>query len=80
MIRIFMAWSLRYEALKVKYGQTSEDELMKTDKVPTIIGQENVSNCLPSLDTGLSNSLADDAVEEAAVAETKIRYSTIDTI
>jgi len=54
----------RYEALKVKYGQTSEDELMKTDKVPTIIGQENVSNCLPSLDTGLSNSLADDAVEE----------------
>ena len=50
----------RYEALKVKYGQTSEeDELMKPGEVSTIVGQENVSNNLPSLDTGLSNGLAE---------------------
>ena len=54
---------LRYEALKVKYGQSSEgDELMKTRKpgeISTTIGLQNLSNDSPSLNTGLSNGPAE---------------------
>jgi len=54
--------TLRYEVLKVKYGQTSEsDEPMKA-KIPgeisTPIGQQNLSKDLSSLNTGLTNGLA----------------------